>query len=148
MVARKYMLDTNILIAMFKGQHQIQERLVHEGFEKCIVSDMSLSELYYGAYKSGNQNQLMQVDFVKRNFEIAHASYSIETFAKLRAMLELKGERLLEIDLMIASSALDNNYILVTNNVKHFSKISKLEVRDWFEEHSRQITAEKYLSFR
>ena len=52
------------------------------------------------------------------------------------------------MDVYIASSALDNNYILVTNNVKHFSRIPNLEVRDWFEEHSRQITEEKYLSYR
>ena len=54
MVERKFMLDTNILIAMFKGENGIQERLVHEGFGKCVVSDISLGELYVGAFKTGN----------------------------------------------------------------------------------------------
>ena len=148
MVTRRYLLDTNILIAMFRGEYQIQERLVHEGFDRCVVSDVSLGELYTGAFLSGRQHEFRQVEFVRNNFEIISSSRSFVTFGRLRALLSEKGNKIDDLDVYIASSALDNNYILVTNNVKHFSRIPNLEVRDWFEEHSRQITAEKYLSFR
>ena len=148
MVTRRYLLDTNILIAMFRGEYQIQERLVHEGFDRCVVSDVSLGELYTGAFISGRPHEFRQVEFVRNNFEIISSSRSFVTFGRLRALLSEKGNKIDDLDVYIASSALDNNYILVTNNVKHFSRIPNLEVRDWFEEHSRQITAEKYLSFR
>ncbi|MDY6277973.1 MAG: PIN domain-containing protein [Bacteroidales bacterium] len=137
MVERKFMLDTNILIAMFKGENGIQERLVHEGFGKCVVSDISLGELYVGAFKTGNLHMFKQIEFVRNNFTIINASTSYESYGKLRALLETVGRRVDDMDLFIASSAIDNNCLLVTDNGKHFNRIPNLDIRNWFEEHRR-----------
>ena len=46
-------------------------------------------------------------------------------------MLEQQGTRLSDMDLLIASIALDNNLILVTSNLKHFSRIPGLKIEVW-----------------
>jgi len=34
-------------------------------------------------------------------------------------------------DLLIAAQCINNNYVLVTNNTKHFQDIKGLEIMDW-----------------
>lgn len=53
---------------------------------------------------------------------------------RLKAQLELAGEMISELDLQIASIALDQNAALVTHNQKHFSHLANLEgliLEDW-----------------
>jgi tRNA(fMet)-specific endonuclease VapC len=38
------------------------------------------------------------------------------------------------IDILIASTAIENDWVLVTHNRKHFEKIASLEIEDWAEE--------------
>ena len=52
-------------------------------------------------------------------------------YGKLRADLERKGKIIGGNDLLIASHALALSTILVTNNVKEFSRIHGLEVENW-----------------
>jgi tRNA(fMet)-specific endonuclease VapC len=54
-----------------------------------------------------------------------------ETYGPLRARLEREGKRLGEPDLCIASIALSRGLTLVTGNVRHFSRVSDLNVENW-----------------
>jgi tRNA(fMet)-specific endonuclease VapC len=45
--------------------------------------------------------------------------------------LEKSGSRLDDFDLTIASCALAHNLTLVTNNLKHFSRIEGLKITNW-----------------
>lgn len=57
---------------------------------------------------------------------------AIDTFAKEKISLEKKGTPMHDnFDLLIAATALTFNYILVTNNTKHFSHFSDLILEDW-----------------
>ena len=49
----KYLLDTDVCIALIKGQHGIQERIRDIDPMDIKISDITLAELYFGAYKSG-----------------------------------------------------------------------------------------------
>jgi predicted nucleic acid-binding protein len=49
----------------------------------------------------------------------------------LKASLEKSGNRLDDFDLTIASCALAHNLTLVTNNLKHFSRIEGLKIANW-----------------
>ena len=48
----KYLLDTNICIFAFRDQYGIKERMLLCGEDSCYVSDITVMELRYGAYKS------------------------------------------------------------------------------------------------
>lgn len=127
----KYLLDTNILISMFKNQHGVREKIISVGFDSCFVSELTLAELYVGAYKGGNPKQLKEVEFVKSNFQIISDSIAIERYAKVRAELELSGKVIDSIDCLIGSTALECGFIMVTNNRKHFERIPNIKIENW-----------------
>lgn len=55
----------------------------------------------------------------------------IEIFSELKSKYDSKGIVIDDFDLLIASTALTYNYILVTNNEKHFNKIEELKIENW-----------------
>lgn len=55
----------------------------------------------------------------------------METYASLKAELSRKGRVIDDFDLIIAATALMLDYCLVTNNVKHFSRIPELRLETW-----------------
>ncbi len=55
----------------------------------------------------------------------------MDTFGEFKANLELTGQSIDDMDLLIASTALTHNLILVTNNEKHFNRINGLEIENW-----------------
>ena len=48
--------------------------------------------------------------------------------------MEKLGKPIDSFDLLIAATALENDLILVTNNLKHFSRIPGLKIENWMEE--------------
>lgn len=54
-----------------------------------------------------------------------------EIFAKERYRLESIGQSIGPYDLMIAAIALANGLVLVTHNVREFSRIQGLQIEDW-----------------
>jgi tRNA(fMet)-specific endonuclease VapC len=57
----------------------------------------------------------------------------METFIETKRTLELEGQALDDMDLLIAATALTLNYRLVTNNTKHFGRVKGLEIDNWLE---------------
>ncbi len=49
----------------------------------------------------------------------------------LKSKLEKAGKPLDDFDLILASTALTHNLILVTNNEKHFQRIKGLKIENW-----------------
>ena len=127
----KYLLDTNVLVAMFRGRQVIRDSILKAGFENCAVSEISLAELYVGAFKTNYGAHIHELQFVKDHFSIVPISRAIEKYAELRAQLETDGIRLDNFDLLIAATAITQGMTLVTHNTKHFERIPRLNVRDW-----------------
>jgi tRNA(fMet)-specific endonuclease VapC len=49
----------------------------------------------------------------------------------LYALLQLSGNIVDDIDLLIAGVAIENELTLITNNDKHFSRIPNLDIENW-----------------
>lgn len=127
-----FLLDTCILIPIFKGDCDIQKRVWDIGFDQVFVPEPVLAELLVGAYKSGIPEEMDHVQWVRRYFNVLPASPAIfDRYARLRATLEKQGTRLDSFDLLIAATALEHNLILVTGNVKHFFRIPDLRMENW-----------------
>jgi tRNA(fMet)-specific endonuclease VapC len=47
--------------------------------------------------------------------------------------LESKGQKIGDMDTFIAATALEEDLIVVTGNVEHFSRIPGLKVENWME---------------
>jgi len=54
-----------------------------------------------------------------------------QTYADMRAVLEKTGQRVPDLDLLIAATAKTHGLIVATLNVRHFSRIPDLPIEDW-----------------
>lgn len=127
-----YLIDTDILIALIRGKVAIQERMIQVGLANCVLSEISLAELYVGVYKGTRRESL--VTFLEEKFKTLPITPALKVYAQIRARLELRGERLEDTDTFIAATALVNDYTLVTHNTRHFSRIPGLKLEDWLDE--------------
>ena len=128
-----FLLDTDTIIYNLKGKEAIKKNLEHHIDAPLKISVITLMELYYGACKSEKfSSNLAKVRTLESTFEIVPTGKeSAENFGMLKASLEKSGTRLDDFDLTIASCALAHNLILVTNNLKHFSRIEGLKITNW-----------------
>jgi predicted nucleic acid-binding protein len=55
----------------------------------------------------------------------------MDIFGTMKSSLEQSGSPLDDMDLMIAATALLDNLVLVTNNLKHFQRIDGLKIENW-----------------
>ena len=126
-----YLLDTDTVIAMLRGQYGIQQKVLSAGFDACGISEITLAELYTGAYKSGIEKDFGQAEFAASHCPIHPIGDILKDYARLRVDLEQSGCRLDSMDLLIAATALGKGFTLVTGNVKHFSRIPGLRIENW-----------------
>ena len=126
-----YLLDTDILVFLRRGKYNIQQRIASIGLSQCVMSEISLAELYVGVFKSGMAAFQAVVEYLEKTISTVPITSALKTYASLRAQLELNGTRLEDMDLFIAATALANDYTLVTHNVRHFSRIPGLKIEDW-----------------
>ena len=132
----KYLLDTNTSIYYLNGKESVVERVATESAEALAISTFSLSELYYGAYRSSQkQHNLRKVKKFGELIEVLPSDIeSAKIFGEIKAKLRRKGEIIEDFDIGIASIALKNGLILVTNDISHFRRIDKLKIESWLTE--------------
>ena len=129
-----YLLDTNICVFLFRKQFDIEERLNAVGLKNCFVSEVTIAELMYGAYKSNRieENETLVRHFIER-VKIVSFAESIMHYAKDKNTLRTNGTPIDDFDLLIAASAKARNLVLVTDNIKHFKNIPNLTIETWVE---------------
>ena len=54
---KQYLLDTCICVFLFRNKFGIENRLEEIGPEQCYISEVTIAELTYGAYKSNRVNE-------------------------------------------------------------------------------------------
>ena len=127
----KYLLDTNVLVELVKNNTIVRREAGNAGLGNCAISEITLAEMMYGAYKGGMERHYHEVVFLQENFEVLPIGPSISDFARLKADSESKGCRLDNYDLLIAATAITSNMTLVTHNIRHFERIPGLKLIDW-----------------
>ena len=131
-----YFLDTNIIIYSLKNQYpSIQERFLQIPASSIVIPDIVLAEIEFGARKSKDYHKTITLyqSFTKRFHSISFDEKAINEYGKIRYDLEKQGNKIGPNDLIIASIVKANDGILVTHNVKEFSRIDGLRVEDWCE---------------
>ncbi len=128
-----YLLDTDTIIYSLKGNKNVQQHLNLHINDPLAISIITLMELYYGAYKSQNiETNLAKIKAIENHIEVIPDNQECaEVFARIKTKLEKQGNRLDDFDLIIAACALTHNLTLVTNNTKHFNRISGLNYENW-----------------
>ncbi|HLN73428.1 MAG TPA: type II toxin-antitoxin system VapC family toxin [Prolixibacteraceae bacterium] len=128
----RYLLDTNICIFFLKGKYNLNVKLKEVGLQNCCISEITLAELKYGAECSNRilENKEM-IDGLTKELTILPIFNSLNIYAKEKARLRKSGKILDDFDLLIGATAIANNLILVTENEKHLSRMSKINFESW-----------------
>jgi len=127
---RRFLLDTNILIALFAREagviQQLQQAVV------VILPCIAFGELYYGARKSNRvAANVERVDnLAAQNVVLNCDLETSQQYALIKEALRAKGRPLPENDIWIAALAVQHNLVLVTRDA-HFDEIDGLQVVAW-----------------
>jgi tRNA(fMet)-specific endonuclease VapC len=128
-----YLLDTDICIYWLKNIDYVRNKIQAVGWKQICICDITVAELYFGAYNSQRvtENLTRAEKFIENITVISLDQNSLKRFGELKAELRKIGQPVADFDLLIASVALTKNYILVTNNTRHYSRISELQLENW-----------------
>lgn len=130
----KYLLDTNICIYTIRQKPgrvltRFQESMVGE----IGVSSITAAELWYGVEKSlqKEQNEHALRKFLLPLVIVPFDARAAEAYGMIRAGLETQGKPIGALDMLIAAQAVSQGTVLVTNNVREFSRVPRLQLENW-----------------
>ena len=126
----RYLLDTNIIIALLNGERTVRSAL--EGAEKVFLSTIAVGELYFGAAKSGRPeaNRTLVSEFLRDRTIVACDLAVAREYGRLKSVLKNQGTPLPENDIWIAATALCHALILVSRD-QHFRAVTELVTVSW-----------------
>ena len=116
---RKYYLDTNICVEFLRGRNKhVSEKIKSFPPSDIKVPLIVIAELVAGAFKSvKREKNLEEIKYFYENFEVVPFEFSdVFVYGKIRAALELKGQKIGANDTIIAATALARNGILNFSN--------------------------------
>ena len=128
------MLDTDICIYIIKRKPlHVLERLELIQPGQLSMSAITFAELMNGAKKSQRvEANVSRLNALGEILEICSFDRQAAlAYGDVRSSLEKRGEVIGPHDLLIAAHALSLDRILVTNNEKHFMRISGLRIDNW-----------------
>ena len=122
MIGNKLLLDTNIVIELFRGNQIVVAILDKQ--EKIYLPTAALGELYLGAYRSANVSKKLQE--IKSFLESCTVLYTdattAERYAIIKTALLNKGKPIPENDIWIAATTLQYEIPLYTFD-GHFEEV-------------------------
>ncbi|MDR2579751.1 MAG: type II toxin-antitoxin system VapC family toxin [Fibromonadaceae bacterium] len=132
---KKYLLDTNICIFLFKNKYGIGEKIKQiGGLDSCCISEITLAELKFGVELSENKNHNAKlVENFSKEIIVLPILNCLNVFAKEKAKLKKIGNLIDDFDILIGSSAISNDLIMVTDNEKHFDRLNGIVIENWVE---------------
>jgi len=127
------LIDTDIIIYSLKGNPVVQKWMLDNQTIPKFISVITYGELLYGAKKSSHtEKNSATVSRIAELFPIIDVSKGIiEVFGDIKVKLERSGNRIDDMDLLIAATAIYMNFALVTNNKSHFERIDDLTLENW-----------------
>lgn len=130
----KYLLDTNTCIRYINGRSpKIRQKLPTIPLIEVGVSIITKAEMYYGSAKSQTpeRSREKQLEFLQTIQTVFFDERAALIYGDIRANLDRQGTPIGGNDLLIASTALAHNLIVVTHNISEFGRIHNLKVEDW-----------------
>jgi tRNA(fMet)-specific endonuclease VapC len=129
-----YLLDTNACIRILNGTSaSLIEHLRAVPRLSVRLSSVVKAELIYGARKSSRiaENLRLLERFFDTIASLPFDDRCAEEYGLLREELDRAGTPIGPNDLLIAATARVHRAILVTHNVREFSRVAELRLEDW-----------------
>ena len=131
-----YVLDTNAVSALMKGNPAVVERLAATTPTDVAVPQPVLAEIAFGIERlprSKRRASLQaRLDLVSAELPRAEWTDAVsQMFGRVKATLERRGTRIEDFDAAIAAHALVLEATLVTADLDHMVRVPGLRVEDW-----------------
>jgi tRNA(fMet)-specific endonuclease VapC len=136
----RYLLDTNAVSALMKGDPAVVARLRAVARADVALPQPVVAEIAYGIERlpRSKRREALADRFELIRGELGRSVWTdsvSERFAAIKATLERRGERIEDFDAAVAAHALAESAVLVTANLRHMARIAGLKVEDWAREH-------------
>ena len=129
-----YALDTNIVIKLIRGNEEVnkhREEAILQGISLVIpiVVDYEIMRGFH--YKNAAEKERLYCALKARHGLGDITSTTWEIAAQIHSNLRKKGYTVGDNDILIAAFCIENDYTLVTKNIKDFENVPGLKLTDW-----------------
>ena len=133
---KECLIDTDTLSYYLKGNKNLlknlEDYLLKSDFNKITISEITYFEILAGLEYRKARKQIQTFEkFISTCRIVKLSTSSLRKSAMQYGKLHRKGIIIGVPDLLIAGIAIDNDFILVTNNEKHFEPIEELKTLNW-----------------
>ena len=130
-----YLLDTNILSELIRDPNgSVAQRIAEKGEGTVCTSIVVACELRFGVEKKQSASLRARVEELLAVLDVLASDVDTDFhYAGIRANLEADGTPIGPNDLLIAAHARSLDLILVSANVREFSRVPGLSVENWLE---------------
>ncbi len=131
---KESLIDTNIISAFMRGNNQVIQKVKRYliFYNTLAISVISYYEITRGIKALSNVNKLKMFKGFMANCTIEVIDSSIaEKASNIYHDLRNNGQLVEDADILIAATAMDRGLCLVSDNSRHFNRISGLELDNW-----------------
>lgn len=133
----KYVLDTNIITALLKGNEKIKNRIratILKGNE-IVIHGICYYEIKRGLLAADAVSQLERFEKFVNKFKLLLLDRKtfLDEAAEIYASLKKKGKLISDADILIAAPCRNSEYVIITDDVKHFQRIENITVENWLD---------------
>ncbi len=137
----KYILDTNTVSFVMKGDADVARTLLSHKRTDVYLPQPVLAEIEYGLSRlprSARKRRLRErFDSICREFQrLGWTDEVSRSFGAAKADLEKRGVQIEDFDVAVAAHALAVDATLVTDNVAHLRRVRNLRLENWRPESS------------
>ena len=131
-----WLLDTNAVSALMKGNAAMIDRLAAASPTDVAVPQPVLAEIAYGIERlpRSKRRTLLEARFNLLSAELMRAEWTddvLRAYGRVKTALEKRGTPIEDFDAAIAAHALATGATLVTADRAHMTRIPGLRVEDW-----------------
>ena len=130
----RYLLDTCTVSDFAQGWPRVLDRVKSVFPDDIAISALTEMEIAYGLRLNPKLTPRLApvMDALFRAVHLLpYDSAAAQTAAALRAALKVRGRPIGAYDALIAGTAVAHGLVLVTSNVREFSRVEGLSVEDW-----------------
>ncbi|WP_233794550.1 PIN domain-containing protein [Dyadobacter sp. CY343] len=132
----RFLLDTNICVHALKSDFGIKQKIGEVGIDSCFLSEVNIAELLFGVENSADHRRQMnqhQFESFRRIFKgrVLRISDVLSEYARQKSSLRRIGKSVDDFDLLIGSTAIIYDLILVTRNTRHFVNMTGIKLQNW-----------------
>ncbi len=133
-MTKLFMLDTDAVSYIARGRPpEYRQRVREIADEQLCISAITVAEILVGleALPSNDIRQLAARNYLGQINVIPWDETAAPMFASIQYYLKTTGQRIGEMDVLIAAHAMALGATLVTGNVRHHGRVPGLEIVDW-----------------